>query len=323
MNPTPTLGLDLAQRMFVAALRFDTQRVLKREFDNTPAGFRKLRCWLKQHFVGKVRAAMESTSTYGDALAHFLFAEGHAVYILNPEHVVCFARSRGQRNKTDPADAVTIAAFIAGREATPWQPPSLEQQKLRSLTRTRLQLVDHGKQLRLQLRTADEHAREHLQVPLTSILQQIAQIERDIKVHLKAFPYLDEQVRRAMTCKGIGFVTAATVIAELPPITPQTDPRTIAAWAGLTPRRWQSGSSQWRTFLSRKGNAYLRQALYMPALVAKRHNPLLRSFAQRLAANGKTATSILGAISHKLLRILVGMLKSNRDFDPNWSLQKG
>jgi transposase len=59
----------------------------------------------------------------------------------------------------------------------------------------------------------------------------------------------------------------------------------------------------------------------MPALVAKRHNPLIQAFAQRLAQNGETTTAILGAISHKMLRILVGMLRSNSDFSPNWSLR--
>jgi hypothetical protein len=111
---------------------------------------------------------------------------------------------------------------------------------------------------------------------------------------------LAEQPRCLMTRKGVGLVTVAAVVAELPPITEQTDPRAISAWAGLTPRRWQSGPREWATRLSRKGHAHLRQVLYMPALVAKRHNPLLRTFAQQLAARGKTQ----GGIPHKMLRIL-------------------
>jgi transposase len=320
MNP-PSLGLDIAQRSFAAALRFDEHRVAKRQFDNNPSGFRQLRTWLRQHFAGQVRAAMESTSTYAEALAQFLFEEGHAVFVLNPERVACYARSRGQRNKTDPADAVTIATFITHHEATAWQPPSPEQKTLRSLTRSRHQLVEHGKQLRVQLKTADATAALYLQAALDGILAQVSAIERQIKKHLRAYPALGEQVRRLLTFCGIGLTTAAVMIAELPPITDQSDPRAICAWAGLTPRRWQSGNTEWRSRLSRKANAYLRNALYMPALVAKRHNPLIQAFAQRLAQNGKTTTAILGAISHKMLRILVGMLRSNSDFNPNWSLQ--
>ncbi len=319
---TPCLGIDIAQRAFVAALWFDSHRWMKAEFANHSGGFRKLRTWLQRHGVGRLRVALESTNTYGEALAQWLYAAGHAVYLLNPERVAHYARALGQRNKTDPADAVTIAAFIAGHEATPWQPLAPEQKTLRSLTRTRHQLVEAGKQLSNQLRTADAIARPHLAAVLQHLRQELRAIEREIARHLRAHPALGEQVRRLRTLKGVGLVTAATTIAELPPVTPESDPRALCAWAGLTPRRWKSGQLELPAHLSRKGNAYLRQALYMPALVAKRHNPLFRRFAERLAANGKTTGAVLGAIAHKMLRILVGLLKTQTDFDPNWSFKK-
>lgn len=320
---TPTVGIDMAKLTFVAALRFNRQRFLKMQFDNNPAGFRKLRTWLKAHGAGgRLRVAIESTNTYAEALLEWLSAAKYVVFLLNPERVAHYARACGQRNKTDPADAVTLAAFIATHDATPWQPPPPEQKDLRSLTRTRAQIVATNKALHVQWQTATGPARCHLEALLEAGKRCLAALERDIALHLKQHPALDEQVRRLMTFKGIGLITAAIVVAELPPITPQTDPRTIAAWAGLTPRRWQSGLHEWTTRLSRKGNAYLRQALYMPALVAKRHNPLLQTYAQRLKARGKDSGAILGAISHKMLRIIVGLLRSNSDFDPNWSFQK-
>lgn len=315
----PHLGIDIASRSFAAALWFDPQRCVQAQFDNTPAGFRQLRRWLHQHFSGQVRAAVEATSTYADQLLHFLHAAGHEVFLLNPERVACYARSLGQRNKTDPADAVTIARFIATHPATPWTPPSAEQASLRSLTRVRLQLLGASLQLRNQLRTADALAKPHLQAVIKRLAAQLAAIEQQLRALLRAHPLLAEQVRRLCTCKGIGFITACTTLAELPPVNAQSDPRALCAWSGLTPRRWQSGKSEARSRLSRKGNCYLRQALFMPALVAKRHNPLLRDFAQRLQAAGKTHGAILGAVSHKLLRILIGLLRHNADFDPNWS----
>jgi transposase len=320
---TPTLGIDMAKRTFAAALRLDRQRVLKAQFDNHTRGFRKLHAWLQSHGVAKiVRVAAESTSIYAEALLAWLHAKGYAVFLLNPERVAHFGRARGQRNHTDPADAATIAAFVAEHDGTPWAPPPPEQKDLRSLTRARAQIVACAKSLSVQRQTTSGPARAHLQSLLQAARHELAAIGRAIAQHLKAHASLGEQVRRLMTCKGVGLVTAATVVAELPPITAQTDPRTISAWAGLTPRRWQSGPREWATRLSRKGNVHLRQALYMPALVAKRHNPLLRSFAQRLAAHGKSSGAILGAISHKMLRILVGMLRDHTDFDPKWSSQK-
>jgi transposase len=318
----PALGIDMAQLSFSVALWFDSRRCLKARFDNTSTGFRKLDRWLRQHFVGSLRVAIESTNTYADALALWLHQAGHQVHLLNPERIAHYARSLGQHNKTDPADAVTIARYIAAHEATPWQPPTPAQQTLRSLTRTRHQLVDYANQLRNQLKTATAIARQHLEPVLAAVTAQLRTILREIAAHLRAHPPLAEQVRRLMTCKGVGLITAAITIAELPPISAQSDPRALCAWAGLTPRRWQSGNTELPARLSRKGNVYLRQALYMPALVAKRYNPLLRAFAQRLADHGKSTPAILGAISHKMLRILIGLLRSNSDFDPDWSLQK-
>ena len=317
-----TLGVDMAKRTFAAALWFGGHRCPRANFDNTPAGFRKLARWLKAHGVGVVRAGVESTNVFADALLEWLYAAGHCVYLLNPERTACFARSRGQRNKTDPADAVTIAMFVAQHQGTPWQPPPPEQKSLRELTRTRHQLVAIATQLSNQIRTTGAAGRGALKAALEAVRQQILNLVRQIKAHLKGSPALAEQVRRIMTIKGIALVTAATVIAELPPITPQTDPRTICGWAGLTPRRWQSGLSEWRSRLTRKGNTHLRDALYMPALVAKRFNPVFAAFAERLTAKGKTNPQILGAISHKMLRIAVGLLRSNTDFNPNWNYEK-
>lgn len=321
MNVIPVLGIDIARRSFDAALWSGPSRCAKAQFDNDSRGFRQLGRWLKRHFVGQLRVAVESTNTYAEALAQWLHEAGHQVHVLNPERVAQYARSLGQRNKTDPADAVTIARYIATHEATVWQPPAPEHRALRSLTRTRHQLLTCALQLRNQLKTADPVAQPHLRAALASIVRQLQVLVRDVKAHLRSHPRLGEQVRRLMTCKGIGLLTAAITVAELPPITRRSDPRALCAWAGLTPRRWQSGSTEWPARLCRRGNVYLRQALYMPALVAKRHNPVLRAFALRLAENGKSTPAILGAVSHKMLRILIGLLRSNSDFDPKWSFQ--
>lgn len=322
MMHSPTVGLDMSLRSFVAAIWFDPRRAAKATFDNTPTGFRKLTRWLKSHGLGAVRVGLESTSTYADAAVQWLYRAGYSVFLLNPERTAYYARCLGQRNKTDPADAVTIAAYVAQHECTPWQPPPPEQKTLRELTRTRHQLTAVALQVSNQLRTATGAARAPLTAVLREVRQQIAELVRQIRVHLRQHPRLAESVRHLRTVKGIGLVTAATIVAELPPITAQTDPRTICGWAGLTPRRWQSGQTEGRSRISRKGNAYLRHALYMPALVAKRFNPLFVAFAARLKAAGKTNGAILGAISHKLLRIAVGLLRSNCDFDPNWHYEK-
>lgn len=152
---TPTVGIDMAKLTFCAALWFNRERFFKAEFTNNVAGFRGLRTWLRKHGAGgSLRVAMESTSTYAEALLEWLYAAGYSVFLLNPEQVSHYSRACGRRNKTDPADAVTIAAFIASHDATPWQPPPPEQKDLRSLTRARAQVVETARTLALQLQTA-------------------------------------------------------------------------------------------------------------------------------------------------------------------------
>lgn len=319
---TPSLGLDMSQAVFRAALLLANNRFVEADFCNDARGFHKLGLWLRQHFAGKARVAVESTNVFAEAVLLWLYEHGYEVFLLNPERVAYYARSLGQRNKTDPADARTIAHFIAKHEATPWRPPTPQQRDLRHLMRTRSQLQKTSISLRSQRKTAGSIARPYLDSMIEAACAQLKKIEKDIVAHLKRHPELWSAVQLLRSVKSTGLITAATMIAELPPITPQTDPRAICAWAGLTPHRHQSAKTEWRTRISRRGNAYVRDALYMPALVAKRYNPLLRDFAARLKANGKSTRAILGAIAHKMLRIYVGLLKSGTPFDPNWSFQK-
>ena len=315
------LGIDIAARSFVAALRLDQDRFIKAPFVNDAKGFRQLGKWLKTQGIRTVRVGLECTNTYGEALARWLYAQGHQVHLLNPERTARYAQAVGQQNKTDPADAVTIATYVALHPLTLWAPPTQEQEELRALTRTRRQLVEQCVQLRSQIKTAHPSAQTFLKASLKALVGQIAGIKQALLKHLKAHPELDAKVHKLTTVKGVGWLTATIAVAELPAIDAQTDPRSICAWAGLIPRRWQSGRTELPARLSRKGNVYLRQALFMPALVAQRSNPVFIAFAARLKANGKRPGAIVGAVAHKLLRILVALLKSDSPFDPNLHLR--
>lgn len=294
---------------------------MRASFPNHTGGFRQLDRWLQRHGFGPLRVGIESTGIYGQPLAKWLHEHGHQVHIINPERTAAYARSIGQRNKTDSADAEMIAAYVSKHKLTLWVPPTPEQETLRAYTRTRHQLRDHRLEVANQMGSALPVAQPVFKALLADLDRLIAEVEAKITEHVEAHAELLEQVKRLRTVKGVGWLTATIAIAELPPIGPDTDPRAICAWVGLTPKRHQSGNSEWRSYLSRKGNVYLRDALFMPALVAKRYNPVLKTFAQRLLLNGKSNNSVLGAVAHKLLRILVALLKSKTDFDPNWSFK--
>jgi transposase len=319
----PVLGLDVAQASFVAVLCVDATHSVRASFPNHAGGFTRLQTWLHQHFSGLVRAGLEATGVYSRDLAQWLHDQHPIVHLLNPARVAAYARAVGQRNKTDPADAGLIAAYVRGHALPVWHPPSPAHATLQALTRCRAQLESHRQALRNEQHCAlPATARFYAQL-LTALAQQLGQIEQAIQEHLRESPDLGTQVRRLDTIPGIGEKTATVVVAELPPISPDSDPRALSAWAGLCPCRRQSGQWQGRSRLGRAGNVYLRRALYMPSLVAKRYNPRLRAFALRLASQSHhTHGAILGALSHKLLRIMIGLLRHQQDYDPNLYREK-
>ena len=122
-----------------------------------------------------------------------------------------------------------------------------------------------------------------------------------------------------MSIPGIGETTAAWLLSEVQ-VSAYSSARQVAAHAGLTPQHHESGTSvRRRTRLSKTGNRRLRRALYLPAVVAKRYNPIIRAFCQRLQERGKRPMEIIGAAMRKLLHIVYGVLKSGKAFDPSFA----
>ena len=150
--------------------------------------------------------------------------------------------------------------------------------------------------------------------------KEIVQIEKRIKAHIAGHPRLQQQHELLDSIKGIGDRTISTLLAEIN-FKQYSSARQVAAYVGLTPRNNRSGTINGKTRLAKIGNARVRKALFLPALVAKRHNPIVRSFCARLATNGKSKMAIVGAAMRKLIHIAFGVLKSGQPFDPNHELE--
>jgi len=152
--------------------------------------------------------------------------------------------------------------------------------------------------------------------------KEIAQIERTIEEHIDRHPDLKTKHELLKSIPGIGATTAASILSEMPNISEFKTARDVAAFAGLSPRTVQSGTSiRGRGALCKTGNARLRKALYMPALSAKRFNPTLKAFADGLSARGKHHMVVMGAVMRKLLVLAWAILKSGHHFAPNRSTQ--
>ena len=314
MHPR-TIGVDISARWFDVAHQAEVRR-----FANTPTGITACLRWLAG-FGGPVRVGMEATGAYHLPLATALHGAGHTVFVCNPLSIARYSEAVLARTKTDPTDARRIARFCAAHDLAPWSPASPAQQRLHALVSTRQALVRQIQQLRNRQDAAGYTACEavvaELQAPvLEALAAQIARIDRELAALATAGAEPGPQLRLLTSIPGLGLVTAATLLASLP-IERLTNPRQVAAYVGLCPQERSSGSSiRGRARTGPLGPAHLRKALYMPALVAMRANPALRTFADRLRRAGKRPKVIVVAVMRKLLLLAWAILRSGQPFSP-------
>ncbi|MBW4441997.1 MAG: IS110 family transposase [Plectolyngbya sp. WJT66-NPBG17] len=320
--PQAYLGIDISKAKFHVALQLEEKRHNQAKikvFPNNLSGFEQLQQWLQQHRIEQVHACLEATSTYGEAVAEFLVEQGHRVSIVNPARIKGFAVSELSRSKTDKADAQLILRFLMALRPEPWQPPAPEVKQLQMLLRRLEALQQMIVQEQNRLETTTVTLRKSIQSHIDYLQRDVEQIKQQVKDHFDQHPGLKQQRDLLVSIPGIGEQTAAAILSEIMHWSVFESPRQLAAYAGLTPRERSSGSSvRGKSGLSRVGNRRLRKALYMPAMAARRCNPLIVPLCERLLEKGKAKKQVIGAVMRKLLHLVYGVLKSGRPFDPNF-----
>ena len=312
------LGIDLAKKTFDVTLLTPAATRHHRTFPNTPTGFRALWRWLTAHKVTSLRACMEATNVYWEALAQYLVEQGATVHVVNPARIKGYAQSQMLRNKTDKQDSATIAAFCAAHDLPAWVPPTAAQRKLRALVRHRDDLIASRIQQTNRLEdTSDPDVQASLELVVATIECQLITIQQQITAHLKANADLREQHDLMDGVPGIGPITAQKLVAEFYDLASYDSAKAVGADAGLTPANYESGTSvRRRARLSKMGKASVRAAMYMPAITVMSRNRQFKAFAARLAARGKSYGVILGAVMRKLLHIIYGVVKHKAPYDP-------
>lgn len=319
----PVLGIDIARRKFDVAVRAKAgSGAFKfKTFANEISGFTALLAWLAAQGIETVHAVMEATGSDGETLAVWLTDAGHRVSVINPAQIKGFGQSLLVRNKTDKADSRVIALFGEAHRPDAWQPPALEVRQLQAWVRRLAALQDLKNQEDNRLPTANAVVKPSIKSILSVLEQEIEVVRQRIRDHFDQHPGLKAQADLLDSIPGIGEATIASLLAFMGDVSRFTHAKQLAAFAGLTPRQFQSGSSvKGATHLTKAGNPLLRKALYMPAIVAMRYNPLIKAFYQRLRNNGKPPKSALAACMRKLLHIVFGVLKSQTPFNPNHAL---
>jgi transposase len=311
------LGIDIAKRKFdVALLREDKYR--SKVFENTRIGFEQLIAWLEKQEAPSPRACLEATGEYGMELAIFLHEHRILVSIVNPAQVKGFAKSELLRTKTDKVDARLIARFCRSNLPPEWCPPSLEIRQLQALTRRLDALKGMQRMEENRLESANSVVASSVQSTSRFLEEQIELIKKAIREHIDQHPELRAKRDLLQSVPGIGEATAAQFLAFLTENFKRA--KQVTAFLGLNPELHESGSSvRGKARMSKTGDGRLRAALYMPAIVAMRYNPLIREFSLRLLAAGKPKMLVVGAAMRKLVHIAFGVLHSGKPFDPKYA----
>jgi transposase len=316
----PTLGIDISKDSFHLELSIN-EKLRHRKFANRKEGFIELCAWLARHKASQVHACLEATGPYSEDLALHLHQQGHTVSIVNPAQIKAFGQSELLRNKDDRPDAGLIRRFCEKQRPAAWTPPPAHLRELQALTRHLENLIETRQQQLNRLEGAKtKGVIKSLRKLVTYLDSEIARTEKQIQEHVDNHPDLKQQSQLLESIPGIGKRTAAKLLAEIEDIARYKSARQVAAYAGLTPRNYRSGTIRGKTRLSKTGNARVRKALFLPAMTAKRYNPIVRSFCQRLARHGKNKMEIIGAAMRKLIHIAFGVLKSGKPFDPTHEL---
>lgn len=313
-------GVDVSKDVLdVCAAREEGPEELV-QFENTATGHKKLVKWLLKE-KGGARVALEATGTYSFDVAVALHQAGIETMVVNPRAAYYFSEALMQRTHTDQTAAQGLREFVLRMEFQPWTPPSTETRQLREIARRIAALSKEGAAEKNRLHALEacaDHSRvvaSDLRVNLQHLRRRIAQMLKEARRLIDADAMLACRHTQLRTLKGIGLRSAVSLLGELLTLPADMTARQWVSHAGLNPRLKTSGTSVHKTpRISKQGNARLRGALYMPALVARRFNQNVRAYADRLQSRGKTPLQVIVAVMRKLLHSIHGMFSSNSNF---------
>lgn len=264
---------------------------------------------------GSCLVALEATGGYERTVVAELLAGGYQVAVVNPRQVRDFAKALGILAKTDRIDAAVIARFAQQVQPRPLAETRKQQAELDDLVARRRQLVElRTAEMNRRAQAASTPIKQSIQIVLDGLGKELTRIDKAILALVESDDDWRQKSQLLQSVPGVGTVTTLTLLANLPELG-RLSRRAIAALVGVAPFNRDSGALKGKRTVW-GGRAAVRSVLYMAALAARRSNPVIRAFADRLAAEGKQAKLILVACMRKLLVILNTMVKTNSHWNP-------
>ena len=296
------VGLDVAKVQVDVAVRPGGDRC---KVPNDEAGIAALVAQMQE--LNPAALVLEASGGLELPLVAALAAASLPVVVVNPRQVRDFAKATGRLAKTDTLDAAVLAHF-AEAVRPPLRPlRDAETQDLNSLVTRRQQVVAMLVAERNRLSSAATAVRPSVEAHIAWLKQELDDLDKNLRQTLSRSPVWREKDDLMRSVPGIGEQISLTLLAYLPELG-TLNRRQIAALVGVAPFNRDSGTLRGRRTVW-GGRAGIRTALYMGAMVASRHNPVIRDFYQRLLSAGKPKKVALTAYMRKLLIILNSMLK--------------
>jgi transposase len=306
-----TIGIDVSKAKLDVYVLNEKRDI---QFENSATGVKE--CINLCSKIKPELIVMEATGGYEYLTAAKLSAEGLPIAVVNPRRIRDFARAIGMTAKTDKIDAKVIALYASNCQPIPQGRIDDNGRKLKALTSRRRQLLD--------MRVAENNRIEHfvdkeicrsIEIVIKTIDREIEKVDRQIQDHIDNMPQLKQKTEKLSSVPGVGDITAAMLVSELPELG-TFNRRQIAALVGVAPINRDSGTFRGKR-MTGGGRRSVRNRLFMPTLVAIRYNPVLKKYYRRLVdKEGKTKMVAIIAAMRKLLCIMNAMLKNNQVWKP-------
>jgi transposase len=320
------LGVDVAKaKLDCMLLDTSTKKQKSKVVPNTSAGFKQLLEWLAKNHAPSPHVIMEPTGVYHEPAALALTDAGLTLSLVNPAQLRSFAHGLGVKTKTDKADSAVLARYGATQNPPAWQPPSQSARKLKALLGRRDAVADDLLRERNRQETANatetpDPVVRSIEGSIAYMEAELAKLQKMISDHINNDPDLREKKGLLETIPGVGPRVSDHITALFAARTFERAEQ-LAAYLGLVPVQWESGSSvKGRPRMSKAGPAHLRKLLYMPAIVAVRHNLHIKAHYERLLEKGKSKMAALGAAMRKLAHLCFGVVNGGKPYDPNYAM---
>ena len=327
-----SIGIDISKDTFTACYCLlneneDLQFSEVSKFKNEKTGFNQLMRWSRKvkNPDLPISFLMEATGVYYERLAHHLYDIKQQVHVVLPNMSNHYFASLNIKTKTDELDAKVLSRFGVERKHNKWVKPDEVLMQLRNLCRYYVQLqeqktalnnIKHSKESAHQIQKLILKSNAKL---VTSIDKQIVVLKKEIEKLIKQDECLNAKVDKLLTIKGVGILTVATIIAETLGFQFVKNIKQLTSYAGYDVVQRESGSSiKGKTRISKKGNRYIRKALYFPAMVACRYNGGLKQSYLKIIK--KKPSKMIGqvAIQRKLLILMYTLWRKNETYDNNY-----